>query len=115
MIDIKGRWDNVTDKAQWSARGASLVAKVKATKVVWFPPEPLETGAHAAATAKKATKAATSKSTGAAKKATRKSTGAAKKSTSKSTGAAKKTTKKSTGAAKKVTKSLTSPGAGKKA
>ena len=115
MIDIKGRWDSVTDKGQWSARGASLVTKVKATKVVWFPPEPLETGADAAATAKKATKAATSKSTGAAKKTTRKTAGTAKKSTSKSTGAAKKTTKKSTGAAKKVTKSLTSPGAGKKA
>ena len=93
MIDIKGRWDSVTDKGHWGARGASLVAKVKATKLVWFPPEPLETGAHAATRAKKGTRAAASKSTG----------------------AAKKTTKKSTGAAKKVTKSLTSPTAGKKA
>jgi hypothetical protein len=114
MIDIKGRWDNVTDRGQWTARGASLVAKVKATKVVWFPPEPLETGARATAAATKATKGATSKSTGAAKKATKKSAGTAKKSTSKSTGAAKKATKKSTGSAKKVTKSLTSPASRKK-
>ena len=115
MIDIKGGWDSVTDKGHWGARGASLVAKVKATKLVWFPPEPLETGAHAATRAKKGTRAAASKSTGAAKKTAKKTAGTAKKSTNKSTGAAKKTTKKSTGAAKKVTKSLTSPTAGKKA
>jgi hypothetical protein len=83
MIEIK-RWKSVTDREKWAARGASFVAKAKATKVVWFPPEPVETGRKAASTAKKTTKRATKKSTAAAKK----STGAAKKTT----GAAKKTT-----------------------
>ncbi len=84
MIEIKSRWKSVTDKEKWAARGASLAAKAKATKVVWFPPKPVETGKKAASTAKKATKRATKKTTGAAKKAS----GAAKKTT----GAAKKTT-----------------------
>ena len=56
MIEIKSRWESVTGKEQWAARGASFMAKVKATKMVWFPPEPVETGKQAAATAKKATK-----------------------------------------------------------
>ena len=77
MIDIKSRLKSVTDREKWAARGASFVAKAKATKVVWFPPEPVETGKKAASTAKKATKRATKKTTGAAKKAT----GAAKKTT----------------------------------
>ena len=70
MIEIKGRWKSVTDREMWAARGASFVAKAKATKVVWFPPKPAETGKKAASTAKKATKRATKKTTGAAKKAT---------------------------------------------
>jgi hypothetical protein len=74
MIEIKSRWKSVTDREKWAARGASFVAKAKATKVVWFPPEPVETGKKAASTAKKtakkATKRATKKTTGAAKKAT---------------------------------------------
>jgi hypothetical protein len=82
MIEIK-RWKSVTDRGKWAARGASFVAKAKATKVVWFPPKPVETGKKAASTAKKATTGATKKTTGAAKK----TTGAAKKTT----GAAKKT------------------------
>ena len=65
MIEIKSRWKSVTDREKWAARGASFVAKAKATKVVWFPPKPVETGKKAASTAKKAAK----KSTGAAKKA----------------------------------------------
>ena len=77
MIEIKSRWKGVTDREKWAARGASFVAKAKATKVVWFPPEPVETGKKAASTAKKATKRATKKTTGAAKK----TTGAAKKAT----------------------------------
>ena len=76
MIEIK-RWKSVTDKEKWAARGASFVAKAKATKVVWFPPKPVETGKKAASTAKKATTGATEKMTGAAKK----TTGAAKKTT----------------------------------
>lgn len=75
MIDIRSELKGVADREKWAARGASFVAKAKATKVVWFPPEPVETGKKAASTAKKATKQATRKTTGAAKK----STGAAKK------------------------------------
>ena len=70
MIEIKGRWKSVTDREKWAARGASFVAKAKATKVVWFPPRPVETGKEAASTAKKATKRATRKTTGVAKKTT---------------------------------------------
>ena len=72
MIEIKSRWESVTDREKWAARGASFVAKAKATKVVWFPPKPAETGKKAASTAKKATKRATKKTTGAAKKTTKK-------------------------------------------
>ena len=68
MIDIKDRWTSVTDREKWAARGGSFVAKLKATKVVWFPPEPVETGKKAASTAKKTTKRAANKTTGAARK-----------------------------------------------
>ena len=74
MIEIKGRWKSVTDREMWAARGASFVAKAKATKAVWFPPKPVETGKKAGSTAKRATKRAT-------KKTTKKTTGAAKKAT----------------------------------
>jgi hypothetical protein len=67
MIDIKSRVQSVTDREKWAARGASFVAKAKATKAVWFPPEPVETGKK---TTKRATKRATKKATGAAKKTT---------------------------------------------
>ncbi len=70
MIEIKNRLKGVTDKEEWAARGASFVAKVKATKAVWFPPKPVDTGAKAASTGKKATSRAATKTTGAAKKAT---------------------------------------------
>lgn len=53
MIEIKNRWKSATEKRKWAARGASFVAKVKATKVVWFPPKPVENGEKTAATAKK--------------------------------------------------------------
>jgi hypothetical protein len=69
MIEIK-RWKSVTDRGKWAARIASFVAKAKATKVVWFPPKPVETAKKAASTAKKATTRATEKTTGAAKKTT---------------------------------------------
>lgn len=75
MIEIRSGLKSVTDREKWAARGASFVAKAKATKAVWFPPEPVETGRKAASTAKKASKRATKKSSGAAKKAA----GAAKK------------------------------------
>jgi hypothetical protein len=77
MIEIKNRLKSVTDTEKWATRGASFVAKAKATKVVWFPPEPAETGKKAASGAKKATTKATKKTAGAA----RKTTGSAKKVT----------------------------------
>ena len=92
MIEIGSRLKSVTDREKWVARGASFVAKAKATKVVWFPPAPVETGKKAASTAKKTTKSAAKKTSGAAKK----STGAARQSA----GATKKTT---TGAKKVAT------------
>ncbi|MGH3506475.1 MAG: hypothetical protein ACRDO2_04640 [Nocardioidaceae bacterium] len=79
MSEIKSRWKSVTDREKWATRGASFVAKAKATKAVWFPPKPVETGKKTASTAKKATKTATKKTTGAAKK----TTGAANKTTKK--------------------------------
>ena len=80
MSEIKNRWKSVADREKWAARGASFVAKAKATKAVWFPPEPVETGRKAASTAKKTTKRATKKTAGAAKK-----TPAAAKKATKST------------------------------
>ena len=70
MIEIKRRLQSVTDRERWAARGASFVMKAKATKAVWFPPEPVETGKKAVSTAKKATKKTTKKTTGAAKSVT---------------------------------------------
>ena len=70
MNEIKSRWNGVTDREKWDERGASFAAKAKATKAVWFPPKPVETGKKAASAAKKATKRTTKKATGAAKKTT---------------------------------------------
>ena len=84
MFEIKSRLKGVTDTEQWAARGASFVAKVKATKAVWFPPEPVETTKKAAATARKTTTGAAKKTTVAAKRTTpaaKKKTAAAKKTT----------------------------------
>ena len=83
MSEIKSRLKGVTDRGAWTERGASFVAKVKATKAVWFPPQPVETGKKGASTARKTSRRATKKTAGAAKK----TTGAAKKTA----GAAKKT------------------------
>ncbi len=85
MVEIKSQLKRVTDRQRWAARGASFVAKAKATRVVWFPPKAAESGAAAASTAKKATKKTTKKTTGAAKK----TTGAAKKTAKGTTNAAK--------------------------
>jgi hypothetical protein len=46
------------------------MAKLKATKAVWFPPEPVETTTKKTAAAKTTTKRTAKKGTGAAKKAT---------------------------------------------
>ena len=70
MIEIKGRVKGVTDRQKWVAGAASFVAKLKATKVVWFPPEPVEAGAQTAASAKDVTKRASKKVTNAAKSTT---------------------------------------------
>lgn len=70
MFELKSRWKSATDRQKWAARGASFVAKAKATKVVWFPPKPAETGKKAASTAKHGTKKASKTATGAAKKTT---------------------------------------------
>jgi hypothetical protein len=70
MFEIKSRWKSVMGKQKWAARGASFVAKAKATKLVWFPPRPVETGKEATSTAKKATERPTKTTTSAAKKPT---------------------------------------------
>jgi DNA-binding protein HU-beta len=100
MIEIKGPWKSITDRGRWAARGASFAGKVKATKMVWFPPGPAETGEQAASTAKKSTK----RTTEAAKKTTR----AAKKATGAKP--ATRATKTAAGGAKKAT----TPVAGRK-
>ena len=53
MIEIKSGWKSVTDRERWAARGASFVAKAKATKAVWFPPKPADAGKKAASTARR--------------------------------------------------------------
>ena len=92
MIDVRSRLKSVTDREKWAASGASFVAKVKATKAVWFPPTAGGTGKKAAGTAKKTT----AKATRGGRKTAKKGTGAAKKTAKKGTGAAKKTAKKTT-------------------
>jgi hypothetical protein len=96
MIRLDNQWKSVTDREMWAARGASFMAKVKATKVVWFPPEPVKAGKKTATRAKKATKGAAKKSTGAARRT---------KNTTKSAtrNPAKKTAKRASGAARKAT------------
>lgn len=83
MIEIRNRVKGVADRETWAAGGASFVAKLKATKAVWFPPKPVETGKKAASSATKATKKTANKSTRKTTGAARKTTGAAKKATGK--------------------------------
>ena len=71
MIDLNSQLQGVADREKWAARGASFVAKVQATKAVWFPPKPVESGKKAASAAKKTTKRATKKTAGAAKATTK--------------------------------------------
>jgi hypothetical protein len=75
MIELKSGLQSITDKGQWASRGASFVTKVKATKAVWFPPEP--SGEQVASSAQKTAKKATRKTTA----GTRKTTAAARKTT----------------------------------
>ena len=76
MIELQSTWKNATDSEKWAARGATFMAKAKATKTVWFPPKPVESGKKSASKATKATKKATKKATG---KATGKAGATAKK------------------------------------
>jgi hypothetical protein len=91
-MEFKRQLESVTDRDQWRVRGAEFVAKVKATKLVWFPPRPASAAGTAAGTAKKATKQATKKSTS----ATKRSTGAAKRSAATAKKPAKKVTSRVT-------------------
>ena len=75
MFEIKSRWKSVMDKQMWAARGASFVAKAKATRLVWFPPKPLETGKETASTARKSTERSTKKTTDGTKNVTDQFTG----------------------------------------
>jgi hypothetical protein len=92
MTELKSRWMSITNREKWAARGSSFVAKAKATRAVWFPPKPVETGKDVASTAKKASSGATKKSTRVAKKASTKATKKTTDAAKKSTGAAKKST-----------------------
>ena len=94
MTDIKSRVKGVADRKKWAARGASFVAKAKATKVVWFPPKAAGAARKGASTTKKTAKKTANPTRKAAKKATRKSPRSA-------TGAAKKASKKAGGAVRK--------------
>ena len=75
MIGIEKQVKSATDKEMWTARGASFVAKVKATRVVWFPPRPEKTGKRATSaatrTARKTTSGTARKATGGSKRATK--------------------------------------------
>ena len=87
MIDIKSRWQSATDRGTWNARGASFVAKLQATKAVWFPPTPEGAVKKTASTAKKTSKRAAKKTTSGAKRtsgAARKTSGTTKKAAKKS-------------------------------
>ena len=70
MTELMSGLKSVADKEQWASRGASFVAKAKATKAVWFPPKPVQTGKQAASTAKKVPRKTTRKTTAAARKTT---------------------------------------------
>jgi hypothetical protein len=61
MSDLNTRLKSVADRQQWRARGASFVAKLKATQAVWFPPGPASTGKKAARKTARTTKKATRK------------------------------------------------------
>jgi hypothetical protein len=67
MVDIKRQWQSVANKNTWTARAATIVAKAKATKMVWFPPKPEQAGQRHAATTEQAAKNMPEQPTGAAK------------------------------------------------
>jgi hypothetical protein len=77
-MDIKSRWDSVTAPATWRARGGSFVAKVHATRAIWFPAQeaksaPKKVAKTASRTARKTTRTASKKTgTGSASRRTAK-------------------------------------------
>jgi hypothetical protein len=75
MLDIRSRFESLTDRKKWTARGAAFVGKARATKEVWFPPTPAKTGKKAVGKARKTAK----KSARPAKKTAKKTTSAANK------------------------------------
>jgi hypothetical protein len=104
VFDVKDRWSRITDRRQWAARRATLVAKGRATKEVWFPSTPLEGGTTAATKAGRATKSSATKASG----ATRKANGTARKTAAKKSAATKATAKKT--ATKKTAAKKTAAG-----
>jgi hypothetical protein len=78
MVDLKGQWQSLGDRAGWEVRAGALKAKLVATKEIWFPSTPTRAAKTVNGRAKKATKKTTQRSTSAARKATK---AAAKKST----------------------------------
>ena len=68
-MDLKSGLSRVTDRAAWQTRGASFVAKLKATRTVWFPATSGRAG-KAASTGKKTAKKAAKKTTRTAKQTT---------------------------------------------
>jgi hypothetical protein len=71
VLDLKSAWSRVGDKRTWDARRATFVAKLGATKAVWFPPGPTSTPKKAAAKGRKTTKKTAKKTSRAATKAKR--------------------------------------------
>jgi hypothetical protein len=69
-MDLNTQLRELGDRAAWAQRGASFMTKLRATKAVWFPPQPAKTGRKAAATVEKGTKRSAKKTTRTAKKAT---------------------------------------------
>jgi hypothetical protein len=70
-MEIKSLLKSVTDRPKWAARGVSFVAKAKATKMVWFPPKPVEAGTGAASAAEKGSKQTITQAAGAGEKVTK--------------------------------------------
>jgi len=61
-MDLRRGLSTATDRTAWLGRGAASMAKLKATKTVWFPPKPAAAG-KAASTGKKTAKKAAKKTT----------------------------------------------------
>ena len=69
MMNLKQVWHQAVDKQAWSARRTALMAKLGATKAVWFPPDPTSTAKKAASKGRKTTKKTAKKTARSATKA----------------------------------------------